>query len=167
MPCHTSSRIKFRGGRCHAKVVYLPGLFYCFDLLQYKREGARWAQRLPRNVTKSSGFVGGVRWLLRCLAYPPRGSQTACFGMAPSCSKFHPRASQKLDWHLPALNFTPAWLTKGMLPWDGTFLFQTLSPRGPHKKHALECCLRALNFTPAWLTEGMPGMLPWKGTFLF
>ena len=47
------------------QVVYLPGLLYCFDLLQKKRGRE---QRLPRNATKSSGFVGGVRWLLRCLA---------------------------------------------------------------------------------------------------
>ena len=42
--------------------------------------------------------------------------------MTPSCSRFNPRATHKryatLEWHVPALDFTLAWPTKGMV-WYG------------------------------------------------
>ena len=48
-------------------------------------------------------------------------------GMTPSSAKFYPRVAHKrsamLEWHLPLLKYTLAWLTKCLLCWNDTFLF--------------------------------------------
>ena len=41
-----------------------------------------------------------------------------------------------LEWHLPPLNLTLAWLTKGMLLWNGTFHSKSY-PRVAHKRYAI------------------------------
>ena len=86
---HIGSRVEFRGGRCHSKVVRLPGLLCCVDLVQKMREGARAApppQCKPSLVASLVGFVGCfVAWLNSRVAH-----------------KRHP-----LECHRP-LKFTPA-----------------------------------------------------------
>ena len=96
-------------------------------------------------------------------------TQACCYiGMAPSSSKFYPRVAHKkvyyvgmapsssnnfypwavqkaLEGLLPALNFTIAWLTKGLLSWNGPCP-SNFCPKLAHKRSAmLEWHLPPLN----------------------
>ena len=90
------------------------------------------------------------------------GTKGCTVGMAPSSPPSYPRVVHKksatFEWHLPRLNFTLGWLTKGL-------------------RHLLH-----LNFALGWLTKGLlsrngaflfkfivrwltHGLLPWNDTF--
>ena len=65
-----------------------------------------------------------------------------------------------LEWHLPALNVTISWLTKGMHRSTGTFLFQMITSGGSQQ-------VVAVGMASSSSSKFNFGQLPLTSTFLF
>ena len=78
----------------------------------------------PVNFALAWLTKGLLRWNSKF--YPRVAHKTkACYVVMATSSKFQPRKANKrsatLEWLLPLQNVALRWLTKGLLPWNGTF----------------------------------------------